>query len=91
MEFPQNIIREVERATDTNQHTEARILIAEQLEMDGAIVEGYIDALQKIDDAHMRAGSLDRDLSNVRMEITEDLIDLVDDFYTNGDEVYNAL
>lgn len=91
MTFPNNVLNELYDLTDRNQHGEALLVIAEQMEEDGIYLGDIVLDLEDINDDHMRERRLTPKLKDARFEIYEELIQALYDNYDNADAVEQAL
>jgi len=89
--FPQVVIDEIAHKTDWNDHNGSILLLIMFMEEDGIRgLRSYADDMEEIMLIHKANQGMTTGLISQRRDIMDDVMDIVDANYENGDEVYNA-
>lgn len=84
--FPSKVIKKIAKLTDFNNHNEARLTIAKQLND-----KKLINAFEEIGEKQEKIGHLPDDLSKEQDKFTKQMLKQVKAKYINSNDVYGAL
>lgn len=84
-EFPVNVLAQIEKLTDRNDHDAARVLVAKT--MNNKKMLAAYEGIQAINNF---LGHMPQEISKVRYNIDKVMFNMVKSKYSNGQEVYMA-